>query len=330
MDHACTATEISVDGIQAVCMENEWLKAVILVGKGTDIWQLTYKPLKLELLMRTRNGLSPLAGRDLRKNRLLHYAELYAGGWQEILPNRASFASGTEEVGQQEEGESAGVPWEYSIERGKGQTVSLCCRLSLPCTPLTVEKTISLSAGESELRIVERVVNTDRDTIHFIWTHHPAFGGALIDEQAQVILPEGSVAFNVLRYEQNREAPIAQFEEDIGSVILPGGNKKNLRKIDARLSDGEACYMPIKSLNEGMAAIYNPGLNVRLELSWDLLTFPCLRYWSNNNDEIYTIALEPSTSWFSDIHDCINHSNCLSLKPMEERQTWLTIRVEQP
>jgi galactose mutarotase-like enzyme len=327
MNRPCTAVEMLVDGIQAVRMENEWLRTVILVGKGTDIWELIYKPLNLELLMHTKNGLIPLADRDLRENRLIHYAEVYPGGWQEIIPNRAFFGNG--EVDRHCEGESAGVPWEYTIDQGDGQSVSLICRLALPYTPLTVEKTISLSAGESELHIAERVVNTDSDTVHFIWTHHPAFGGSLIDEHAQVIVPESSVAFNIHRYEQNGGEPLEHFEEEITSVSLPSGNRKNLLKVDPRMKDGESCYIPLKNLNEGKAGIINPSLNVKLLLRWDHGILPCLRYWSNNDDEMYTLALEPSSSWFSDIHDCIRHGNCISLKPQEERRFWLNIRVEQ-
>ncbi|MCD9020725.1 hypothetical protein [Cohnella silvisoli] len=139
MDGPCTAAEMLVDGIQAVRLENEWLRTVILVGKGTDIWELAFKPLNLELLMKTRAGLTYYEGRDFRENRLVHYAEGYPGGWQEIIPNRASYGSG--EAGRREEGESAGVPWEYRIDRADGQSVSLRCWLALPCTPLSIEKT---------------------------------------------------------------------------------------------------------------------------------------------------------------------------------------------
>ncbi|BBI32835.1 DUF4432 family protein [Cohnella abietis] len=327
MNRPCTAIEIQVNGIQAVVLENEWLRAVILVGKGTDIWEIVYKPLKLELLMKTTAGLAVYEGRDFKKNRLAHYADGYPGGWQEIIPNRASFSSG--EVGQREEGESAGVPWDYSIEQGDDQSVTLRCSLSLPYTPLTVEKTIRLLAGESTLFISERIVNTGINTVHFIWTHHPAFGGPLVNEQAQVILPEGSVAFNILRYEEDREGALVSFEEEPTSVLLPNGDRKSLLKIDPRKSIGQSCYIPLKGFQEGVAGIYNPSLNVKLLLEWDHETFPCLRYWSNNDEEIYTLALEPSSSWFSDIHDCIRHDNCISLKPMEEKRLWINLRVEQ-
>lgn len=330
MEGPCVATTVAVNGIEGVRLENEWLSAVILVGKGTDIWELTYKPLNLQLLLKTWAGLSLCEGRDLRKNRLMHYAEGYPGGWQEILPNRASFDGGRQEVGRDREGESAGIPWTYAIEEGGGSRVTLRCRLTLPFTPLAVEKTISLAAGDSVLRIAERVVNVGRDDVHFIWTHHPAFGSPLVGEGAEVLLPKGCRAFNVLRYERGREAPVASFAEPVEAVSLPSGNVKNLRSVDPRASAGETCYMPLTNLEEGYAGIYQPALNVKLSLEWDHRVFPCLRYWSSNDDDLYTVALEPSTSWYSDIEDCMRHGNCISLAPLEERRFWLNVRVEQP
>ncbi|MFD2330549.1 DUF4432 family protein [Cohnella sp. GCM10020058] len=330
MGGSCAASVVSVNGIEGVRLENEWLSAIVLVGKGTDIWELTYKPMNLQLLMKTRAGLSSFEGRDLRGNRLMHYAEGYPGGWQEILPNRASFDGGRQAVGSDREGESAGVPWDYVLENEGGSRVTLRCRLTLPYTPVAVEKTISLAAGERVLRIAERVVNVGLDAVHFIWTHHPAFGAPLVGETAQVILPKGSRAFNVLNYELEREAPPSSFEEPVESASLPSGNKKDLRAVDPPAPDGEACYMPLKDLEEGIAGIYQPTLNVKLLLEWDHRAFPCLRYWSSNDDDIYAVALEPSTSWYSDIADCIRHGNCISLEPLEERRFWLNVRVEQP
>ncbi|MDG0809987.1 DUF4432 family protein [Cohnella rhizosphaerae] len=266
----------------------------------------------------------------MRNNRLMHYAEGYPGGWQEILPNRAFFDGGRQEVGREVEGESAGVPWAYAVEEDGGSRVTLRCWVTLPFTPLTVEKTLSLAAGESVLRIDERVVNVGRDDVHFIWTHHPAFGSPLVSEGAEVLLPKGSRAFNVLRYERDREAPAASFEEPVEAVSLPSGRKKNLRMVERPVPNGEACYMPLKDLEEGLAGICQPALNVKLLLEWDHLTFPSLRYWSSNDNEWYTVALEPSTSWYSDIGDCMRHGNCISLAPQEERRFWLNVRVEQP
>ncbi len=333
--NAAQAVKVEVEGIEAVRLENEWLRAVVLVGKGTDVWELMYKPLAADLLLKTMSGLAPLRGRDLRTDRLTHYAEAYPGGWQDIVPNRARF--GGEEVDRQREGESAGIPWEYEIRRA-GADATLVCRASLPFAPLAIEKTFRLVAGEPELAVTEEVANVGEEDIHFIWTHHPAFASPLVGESARVILPEGSRAFNVLRYEEEKRGghggsrggleALEKYEEDPGEVRLAGGGRKDLSKVEPPSPNGGDCYVPLFGFREGSAGIRNPELGLRLMLSWDRETFPCLRYWSRNDDDIYTVALEPSTSRFSDIDDAIRHGDCLQLGPGERRPAWIRVRVE--
>jgi len=326
----CEAAETFVEGIRAVRLENETLRAVVLVGKGTDVWELVYKPLNAELLMRTAAGLGGLRGRDLKRDRLVHYAEAYAGGWQELVPNRALFAGGREEAGAGNEGESAGVPWEYRIERDGEREVFLHCRVSLPYVPLEVEKSFSLKAGDNALRVTERVVNAGDSAVQFIWTHHPAFGSPLVGERTEVLLPDGAVAFNVHRYEANPDEPLAGFEEAPASVTLLGGGRKNLLRVEPPGKEGTDCYMPIRCPAEGEVGLYQPDLNLKVLLEWDRETFPCVRYWSNTAEGMYALALEPSSSWFSDIRDCVRHGNCIELEPGEERRFRIAVRVERP
>ncbi|MBB6670740.1 hypothetical protein [Cohnella nanjingensis] len=322
----CIAVEEAVEGIPAVRLENAWLRAVILVGKGTDIWELTYKPLNADVLLKTAAGLAPLRGRDLRQSPLLHYAEPYPGGWQELLPNRARY--GAEDIGRDREGESAGLPWRFEIRREE-RAVVLRCRVTLSRTPLAIEKTFRLTAEAPDLHLEERVVNVGREPVSFIWAHHPAFGGPLVDASARVVLPAGSTAFNLLRYEQDRTLPLSRYEEDPRAVTLPSGRSKDLHRVEARSSGGEGCYVPLKGFEIGEAGIDNPELGLSLRLRWDAETFGCLRYWSRSDDELHTVALEPSSSWFSDLDDCLRHGNSITLQPEERRETWLRIRLDR-
>lgn len=324
-DAEVQAAETSVAGIPAVRLENEWLRVVVLVGKGADVWELVYKPLGIDLLMKTKSGLEPLRGRDLRRDRLLHYADPYPGGWQDILPNRARF--GDRAIGADREGESAGMPWAYAVSRKEGEVV-LSCWAALPETPLAVTKSFRLSAGEPELRIEEEAANAGSEPVRFIWTHHPAFGAPLVDAAARIRLPEDCRAFRSDRYERNRDEPPSTFEEEIGSVTLADGSCKDLREAEAPVADGGSCYVPLIGASEGEAGIDNALLGLSMRLRWDLETFPCLRYWSRNDKEMYTVALEPSASRFSDIDDGIRHGECLSLNSGEKRATWLTLRAD--
>lgn len=326
MKQSCSASELQIEGIPSVRMENEWIQATILVGKGTDVWGLVYKPLNLDVLMKTTQGLAPLRGRDLRSNRLHHYAESYYGGWQDIIPNRALFRGG--EVDGKHEGESAGLPWEYELIRNDPQEILLRCKISLPYAPLDIEKVFQIRSGEPKLRIYEQVMNRHTGTVHFIWTHHPAFGAPFIDESIKIVLPADCKAFNVQNYENNRDEDLSAFLEEVTSVKLHDGSRKNLLEVPPPQLEGKGYYMPLTGLNQSIARIYNPRINLGVALSWDKSVFTSLRYWFSSNENLYTLALEPSSSIFSDIHDCIRHSNCITLKCGEQQRAWVSIGFE--
>lgn len=320
--------ELTIEGIPAVQLENEWLSVVVLVGKGADVWELLYKPLGINLLLRTRNGLESLRGRDLRSEPLEHYARPYLGGWQELLPNRARF--GDCEIGQDREGESACVPWEYELLREKAGEIALRCRVSLTGSPLTAVKKFRLRAGEPELYIEEEIEGIGGEPVQFIWTHHPAFGAPLVEKSARIALPPGSRAFQALWADvaPNAAEHLASFEEDVGAVTLYNGRSKDLREAEESKTDGEDCYVALFGFSEATAGIDNPLLGIGVRLTWDRETWPHLRYWSSNNDEKYTVALEPTNSRFSNIDDSLRHGEALKIQPGEKRSAWIRLRVD--
>ncbi|MFC5404189.1 DUF4432 family protein [Cohnella soli] len=320
--------ELTVGGIPAVRLENEWLKVVVLVGKGADVWELAYKPLGVNLLMRTRNGLESLRGRDLRSEPMEHYARPYLGGWQELLPNRARF--GARVIGSDREGESACIPWEYELRREEAGEVTLRCWAALPVTPLTAVKEFRLRAGEPELIVEEEVEGVGDEPIQLIWTHHPAFGAPLVEKSARIILPSESRAFQALWYDvaPNATERPASFEEDVGAVTLDNGKNKDLREVEENKTDGEDCYVALYGFSDAEAGIDNPRLGIGVRLTWDRDTWPYLRYWSSYNEEIYTVALEPTNSRYSNIADGLRHGEALTLHPGEKRSAWIRLRVE--
>ncbi|MCC3371909.1 DUF4432 family protein [Cohnella sp. REN36] len=320
------AEETTVEGIAAVRLENARLRVVILVGKGADVWELIYKPMEADVLLKTPEGLAPLRGRDLRRSPLVHYAKPYPGGWQELLPNRARF--GETDVGADREGESAGLPWDWELRREPGAVV-LQCRVALAHAPFAIGKTFRLRADAPALEIEEEAANIGRTPVRFIWTHHPAFAGPLVGPLANVVLPEGSHAFDVLRYERDRSEPPSRYEEDPRAATLPSGRTRDLTRVEPRSPDGEAIYIALAGFAVGEAGIDNPETNLSLRLSWDAETFPCLRYWSRCDDELYTVALEPSSARFSDLEDCERYGGSLVLAPGERKKTWLRVRLDR-
>src|SRR5512135_326104 len=114
-NHGCRISDQwSYDDMRTVILENELLRVVVLVDKGTDIVEFRYKPKDIDYLLATANGLrnpnrgvvsSPTNG---------PFLDYYSGGWNDILPNGGSYSAYKgADFGQH--GEISLIPWEYAI-----------------------------------------------------------------------------------------------------------------------------------------------------------------------------------------------------------------------
>src|SRR5579875_2705451 len=75
-------------GLEAAVIENEWLRALILTGKGGDVWSLVFKPTDTEFLWRSPGGIrNPASVRASSDDRNALWLDVYEGGWQSIFPN---------------------------------------------------------------------------------------------------------------------------------------------------------------------------------------------------------------------------------------------------
>jgi len=73
--------------MRTLVLENRYLRLVSLLDKGSDISELTYKPLDLDLLFHAPTGYrkpGSIVGTCKRSEG--EFREYYGGGWQDILP----------------------------------------------------------------------------------------------------------------------------------------------------------------------------------------------------------------------------------------------------
>lgn len=87
-NHGCRISdEWTFRGMRTLVLENELLRVTVLLDRGSDIVELRYKPLDLDLLHFGQQGLRnpmqeiPSAYTDSP------YLDFFNGGWNEILPN---------------------------------------------------------------------------------------------------------------------------------------------------------------------------------------------------------------------------------------------------
>ncbi len=319
----CKIHEVVDNGIKKLYMENNLLKVSILTGKGSDIYEIIYKPQNMDILLKTKEGLNPYKDRNLYEHRLTWYSELFTGGWQDVLPHRGVYED--IEITQQIAGIAATLPWDYEIMENSQAAIRVKCFVTLPVVPLYVEKTFCLQHDAPKLYINETIKNIGESVIKFTWTQHSAFGGEFLDENVEIGLPS-CIAFKAADFSKENRQDLASYEEQVDEVTLANGNKHSLLKVNHRNAN-EELFITLKNLEQSQVVLFNKEKQVGVRYCWDPETFPYIRYWYKNSEEIYTVAIEPSNDYFLSIKDSLAHGTYLSLQPGQEHSTWLTCEI---
>jgi hypothetical protein len=326
----CAGSRSTQYGIDVAVLENDLLSASILTGKGADVWQVRYKPLGADLLLKTPEGLSVFEGRDLKRHRLTWYSELSAGGWQDVLPHRGLYLKepGADplRIEQPNSGAAATVPWQCRLTTGE-QAVVLDCSLRVPDSPLCVEKRYRVTEGQAALVIEERVKNVTGSPFVFTWTQHPAFGADLLKGDVVLSVPPCK-AFDPTCYSANKTAGLQACEQPFDAVVLKDGTTTSLATVDPRTNPTNSNrFYALRGLSEAWAVVFNRTRGFGARLEWDLSQFKFLRYWYRSDSRFFALGVEPSNDSFASIDDSIANGTYTMLDPGQELATSLALRV---
>ena len=184
--------EYEYRGYSIVAMENQFLRVVIAAGKGTDILEFQYKPLDVDFMWRSYNGLPPYSSPTI-SNPSGSFLDFYAGGWQEMLPN-AGMNCVYKGASLGVHGEVCLLPWSYRIDRDSPEAVSVTFSVRTVRTPFYLEKTLTLNHHSPVLFIEERLLNEGDEPMDVMWGHHPAFGWPFVDDGCRLFLPHAGSA----------------------------------------------------------------------------------------------------------------------------------------
>jgi hypothetical protein len=281
---------ITVADWPATVLDNGTLRAVLLPGKGGELWELRHLPTETQVLWQAPWGLP--RGPAIPAG--AHFDDWYAGGWQDLLPN-GDDACVVDGVRHAFHGESWALPWSArAVEDGVELAVELAT------VPLSVRRTVTLDGGT--LRVAERVVHTGTEPATFMWGHHPALGGDLLARGCVIDLPGGTV--------ENHHARV-----DHTSVLLPGararwpaaqslaGGTVDLSRLPGP-DHGTHDVALVCDLVDGWYAVRNPERGVGFALRFPADVFRWLWIWQAYGGastppfgaETYTLAIEPWTS----------------------------------
>ena len=319
---SCLLTEENINGMRAIFLENKLLRIGILVDRGSDIFEFTYKPGQIDFLLRLKKGIkNPLVDFSQIRNTKSQFEDYYYGGWQVCLPNSPAFNYRGAELGQH--GEVSLIPWSFELMERQSSIIKIRCTAEVLRVPLKIERVFILKEDSAELIIEETLTNTSSTDLDIMWGQHIAFGEEFLSDGARIYtsaasmktehqMPDNHMFKRGLAYAW----PMAQDKlgnEIDASVILPKDN--------GVFSD--LCYLEGFD-SKAFFAVRNEKRNIGFSLSWDGDLFSTLWYWQERNatkdfpwwGDCFTAALEPWTSpWTSDPLNAI------------KREEWKKIRA---
>lgn len=325
-----TGCRISLDytyrGMRIAFLENDVIRAGVLLDKGADVFEYTYKPKDIDFMWQSPIEMrKPFVATSALPEGAFH--DYYFGGWQEILPSAGWATEPYMGTFQGLHGEAALLPFEASILEDTPDLVSLRMRVRLYRSPLSLERTLSLKRDKAALFIKERLVNESEGEFAIIWGHHPALGMPFLDENCVVQAPVKKV--EVLAFHPNG---LWEPGGDYDFPMVPNrrtGKLQDITKVlpkDTRSVD----VVFFKELTEGWYAITNQKSSIGFGMAWDKSLFKYLWMWQvygGHNDypwygRTYNVALEPFTSYPpAGIQNAIKNGTALIMKPAEVIET---------
>jgi hypothetical protein len=251
------------------------------------------------------------------------FLDVYAGGWQEVLPT----AIGGSHLGAHygDMGEACLLPWSYSVIEDSPERLSVRLSVALVRTPLQVEKVLMVERGRPVLRFEERLTNDSEIALEVMWGQHPTFGAPFLDEHCVLDVP----ACNAYT-QQYGEYPRLRAGGPQPWPFARGvdGSDMDLSRIASPSSRTED-MMYLGDLSDGWYAFTNTQQKVGFGMRWSLETHPYLWYWQCFNGtnpqpffgRAYAVGVEPWTTPPYSLEQAIGEGTTLKLGPSEMLET---------
>ena len=309
-------------GMSALALENELFRVGVLAGRGSDVFELLYKPRDVDFVWLTDRGF----------RRADTFVDGYGGGWQEILPNGgAPSAYAGASFGEHEE--VSLLPWDYAIVEDTDERVVV--RLSVACakTPLRLVKELRLEARSARLDVEESLVNESPAPVRLMWGHHLAFGAPFLAPGARIRLPDGveGIPHRTALNATGRRIAGDRFRWPF--AFSPVGEHVDLSLLPPPGTPSEIVYLtgfPDRAWYE------LGGDDLRFRVEWDARVMPYLWFWQEFGGTVgypwygrhWNIGLEPFSSYPTNgLADAVANGTALELGAGEQRAFSLSTEV---
>ena len=326
------ACRISLDytyrGMRVAFLENDIIRVGVLLDKGADIFEFTFKPKDTDFMWQSPIEMrKPFTATSALPEGAFH--DYFYGGWQEVLPSAGWASEPYMGTYQGLHGEVSLLPFEASITENTPERVTLETSVRLYRSPLALKRSMSIERNKSALFIKERLINESAQDYAIIWGHHPAFGVPFLDESCVVHTPAKKV--EVLAFHPNG---LWEPGGDYDYPMVPNRRTGELQDISKVLSSDTKSVDVVffKELEEGFYSITSQEKKFGFGMAWDNQLFKYLWMWQvyGGHDDYpwygrtYNVALEPFTSFPpAGVPNAIKNGSAFVLSPNQVIDTEL-------
>ena len=326
--------DIYFGDIPAVVLENEFIRMTVLAGRGADVVEFLYKPLDVDLVWLTSNGIPTKKIPEFHPDDVDTFLNGYPGGWQSIFPNGGA-PSQVEDIKFGQHAEAALLDWHYVVNLDSEEEVSVDFMVETKKTPFRINKRISLKRYEKKCLVRETIENLSAQPRKTMWGAHFSFGAPLIDSDSTITLPSGG---RVIPHSEpissagRRLASTEEFNWPIGKS--GNGSDIDFSKLPPKKTQSEILY--IKDLTQSWYQINSPSKKLAAKVSWDGKLLPYLWFWQEfgaANDypwygKHYNIGLEPFSSYPTNgLAEAIANGSALSFNSREKKTSLIEFEV---
>ena len=306
MAKGCTITdEWTYRGLRTVILENEFIRATILIDCGAKIFELIHKPTGRDFLFhnpRVEPRL-PIFGANVDN--------WWAGGIDELLPTGAACTYKGEEYGYH--GELWPLAWNHDVTSRSQSEVAVHLWRTTIISPFLVEKWIYLREAERILHFHHKVTNLSGANVEFNWGIHPALAvnpNCRIDLPAEDVFVERSSPDDHLgKRGATYKWPYATDEE---------GHKVNMRQVLSEQA-GTDNYHYVTKLTDGWLALTDTVTKEGFGMVFPKDVFKAIWYWAcfGGWRGLYCVALEPWTGYPDKLSEAVENGVFAQLGPQQ-------------
>lgn len=326
--------QYSYFGMRTLVLENEKIRLSMLLDKGGEIYECLYKPLDIDLVWLSENGVqNPTDYLSTSADPNAAFLDYYPGGWQEVLPNGGPTST---YLGAQygQHGEVAHMPWDYEIIEDSHQAIQVKLTVKPKKIPFLVEKTFTLKSGSATVEIEERLENLGGISLHYMWGHHLVYGKPFVFNGSEITLPAG-VKILTEDVDSDVAAPgrILRGKEHVWPYASTDKGKLDLSILPEQNTLSDIVYLTGFD-DTGWYTIENKQSKMGVKVEWDAVHYPYLWYWQEFGatkgypwyGRHYNVGLEPFSSYPTHgLEEAIRNGSALEIEPGEKKSFWMKL-----